>query len=51
MVNSIGKTVATINDVNASTTTIESSSFAVGIYLVSIEFADGAVVTKKVVKK
>ncbi len=49
--NSIGNVMTSLPNVNESSTIIPTSEFSVGLYLVSIEFHDGSVVTKKVVKK
>jgi len=49
--NSIGNVLKSVKDVNDSNLTLETQDYSTGLYLVSIEFTDGTVVTKKVFKK
>jgi hypothetical protein len=49
--NSIGKELKFIDNVSLLNTSVETNNLANGLYLVSVEFIDGSVVTKKVFKK
>ena len=49
--NTIGNVLFFGDDINQTATVIETSHFANGFYLVQIEFTDGSVVTKKLVKQ
>ncbi len=49
--NTIGNMLYVGENINQTTTIIETSHFANGFYLVQVEFVDGSIVTKKLVKQ